>query len=89
MSTSTSHTDSTTTPTARVLSSIVTALNARQAAKIARAERARLEAALSEYSTESDRAEMHAMLNRYPESDVHRAWGSVLATAPSDSLAHV
>ncbi len=51
-------------------------------ARVARAERTRLEDELRLYTaTEADRVEMDAILNRYPESDTHLAWGTVTSAA--------
>lgn len=56
--------------------------------RAARADRARLEAALRGYTSSADRAEMDAILGRYPESETHLAWAAISAPAPSPAWAH-
>lgn len=54
---------------------------ANRAKRAERAERAALESALRSYRTVSERAEMDAILGRYPESATHQAWESVSGRA--------
>ena len=46
----------------------------------ARVEQARLIAELSVYRSVTDRADMDAILSRYPDSETHHAWSSLAYT---------
>ncbi|MCU1570185.1 MAG: hypothetical protein JWR33_926 [Naasia sp.] len=46
-----------------------------------RAANAALESALRTYRSAAERAELEAILGRYPESDTHRVWESLSAPA--------
>ncbi len=52
-----------------------------------RAQRAQLESDLRSYRSESERAEMDAILSRHTESETHGVWHALSPLASSGSLA--